>query len=46
VDVVLSRRPYSSRVRIDVDHCPQCGGIWLDADELAHIRRVAADPER
>ena len=42
-EVVMSRRPYSSRVRVDIDHCPQCGGIWLDTDELALIRAVATD---
>lgn len=46
LDAVLSRRPYSSRVRVEMDQCPQCGGIWLDADELAHIRRMLADAGR
>ena len=36
--VVMLRRPYSSRVAVEIDHCPECGGIWLDADELASIR--------
>ena len=35
----------SSRVRVELDQCPRCGGIWLDTDELASIRR-AAIPER
>ena len=42
LDTMLSRRPYSSSVRVEMDQCPQCGGIWLDADELAHIRRLRA----
>jgi len=31
-----------SRLRIggiDTDVCEQCGGVWLDTDELASIRR-------
>ena len=44
-DVVMARRPYSSRVRVELDQCPRCGGIWLDTDELALIRRGAI-PER
>lgn len=38
-DVVMRRRKYSAAVPVDIDECPQCGGIWLDADELAQIRR-------
>ena len=37
-DVVMLRRKYSASVPVDIDECPQCGGIWLDADELALIR--------
>ena len=37
-DVVMLRRKYSASVPIDIDQCPQCGGIWLDSDELARIR--------
>jgi Zn-finger nucleic acid-binding protein len=37
-DVVMLRRPYSSQVRVAIDQCPQCGGVWLDTDELAEIR--------
>ena len=37
-DVVMLRRPYAAHARIEIDECPQCGGVWLDADELASIR--------
>jgi Zn-finger nucleic acid-binding protein len=37
--VVMMRRPYSSAAPVLIDECPQCGGTWLDADELAQIRR-------
>ena len=37
-DVVMLRRKFSASVPVDIDECPQCGGIWLDSDELARIR--------
>jgi len=37
--VVMMRRPYSATVPVEVDECPDCGGIWLDAAELTAIRR-------
>ena len=40
IDVVMMRRYYSSRQQIAIDECPQCGGIWLDAEELAGIREL------
>lgn len=38
-DVVMLRRRFSLTVPIEIDECPQCGGIWLDTDELAQVRR-------
>ncbi len=26
-----------------IDRCPECGGIWLDQDELASLMRLAAE---
>lgn len=26
-----------------IDRCPECGGIWLDHDELEALLRLAAD---
>ena len=37
--VVMMRRAFSRSVPTQIDECPQCGGLWLDADELARIRR-------
>lgn len=37
-DVVMMRRFYSPKHQIEIDECPQCGGIWLDAEELSGIR--------
>ena len=38
-EVVMLRRKFSLAVPIEIDECPECGGIWLDSDELAQIRR-------
>lgn len=35
---IMMRRFYSPARAIEIDECPQCGGIWLDAGELAMIR--------
>ena len=37
--VVMMRRAFSRSVPTEIDECPECGGLWLDADELARIRR-------
>lgn len=39
-DVVMMRRYYSSKMQIEIDECPACGGIWLDAEELEGIRKL------
>ena len=36
---VLMRRAFSATTPVQIDECPECGGLWLDADELAAIRR-------
>ena len=37
-DVVMMRRFYSPKRGVEVDECPACGGIWMDAGELAAAR--------
>ena len=37
--VVMLRRAFSRTIPIQIDECPECGGLWLDAGELAQIRR-------
>jgi len=37
--VVMLRRAFSRSVPVQIDECPECGGFWLDTDELARIRR-------
>ena len=36
--IVMLRRRFSAGVPVQIDECPQCGGIWLDSDELTQIR--------
>jgi Zn-finger nucleic acid-binding protein len=36
--IKLHRHFFSAKRRIEVDECPNCGGYWLDAGELAQIR--------
>jgi len=35
----------SSKMQVEVDECPACGGLWLDPEELRHIRDQFADEE-
>jgi Zn-finger nucleic acid-binding protein len=35
----MLRRAFSRSVPVQIDECPECGGFWLDTDELARIRR-------
>jgi Zn-finger nucleic acid-binding protein len=44
--IKLKRHFFSAKRRVEVDHCPNCGGYWLDAGELEKIReekQAAAD---
>jgi Zn-finger nucleic acid-binding protein len=36
--IKLKRQFFNPKLRIEVDHCPHCGGYWLDAGELEKIR--------
>ena len=38
-DVTMLRRAFSRTIPIQIDECPECGGLWLDAGELMQIRR-------
>jgi uncharacterized protein len=42
-DMKLHRHFFSAKRRIEVDECPNCGGYWLDAGELAQIRAEKAE---
>lgn len=39
-DVVMMRHFFSVKQKVEVDECPKCAGIWLDAGELATIRQL------
>jgi Zn-finger nucleic acid-binding protein len=36
-DIKLKRHFFSAKKEVEVDQCPNCGGYWLDADELEKI---------
>ncbi|MBL0058845.1 MAG: zf-TFIIB domain-containing protein [Elusimicrobia bacterium] len=36
--IFMRRHFYSIKRRVEIDECPQCAGLWLDAGELAAIR--------
>lgn len=38
VTQAMRRRFHSPKCRVEIDECPQCGGIWLDPGELERIR--------
>ena len=40
--IKLKRQLFNPQVRVEVDHCPQCAGYWLDAGELEKIRAEKA----
>lgn len=42
----LHRHFFSAKRRVQVDQCPNCGGYWLDAGELADIRAEKAETAR
>ncbi len=39
-NMVMARHYYSPKREIEIDRCPNCGGVWLDAGELAKIREL------
>lgn len=44
-DVVMMRHFFSVKREVELDECPSCGGIWLDAGELAKIRSLYGSEE-
>ena len=37
-NIIMMRHFFSVKKQVLVDECPECGGTWLDAGELATIR--------
>lgn len=44
-DVVMMRHFFSIKREVELDECPGCGGMWLDAGELANIRGLYGSEE-
>lgn len=44
-DVVMMRHSFSVKRAVEIDECPECGGIWLDPGELAKIRELFPSEE-
>jgi Zn-finger nucleic acid-binding protein len=38
--IVMMRHFFSVKKEVEVDECPGCGGLWLDAGELGKIRNL------
>jgi Zn-finger nucleic acid-binding protein len=43
-EIKLKRRFFSPKRQVEIDECPNCGGYWLDAGELAKIRAEKSQP--
>ncbi len=44
-DIVMMQHFFSVKKEVEIDECPGCGGIWLDAGELAKIRSLFESEE-
>lgn len=45
-DVVMMRHFFSIKREVELDECPGCGGMWLDAGELGKIRSLYESEEQ
>jgi uncharacterized protein len=45
-EIAMMRHFFSARRKTMVDECPNCGGFWLDAGELAGVREETQDEKR
>ncbi len=43
--VTMIRHFFSVKREVEIDDCPQCGGVWLDAGELGRIRQMFQNDE-
>jgi Zn-finger nucleic acid-binding protein len=39
-DIVMMRHFFSVKKKVEIDECPGCAGIWLDAGELKQVRSL------
>jgi uncharacterized protein len=42
-DHVLERKIFSELVRVEVDQCSNCGGLWLDEGEFTRIYKASGN---
>ena len=42
-EAVMHRHFFTVKREVEVDECPACAGVWLDAGELGEIRRQFED---
>jgi uncharacterized protein len=40
---LLERKIFSELVRVEVDQCPSCGGLWLDEGEFTRIYKASGN---
>ena len=45
-DLVMMRHHFTIKGRVEVDECPGCAGVWLDACELAAVRSQFSTEEQ
>jgi len=45
VDAIMFRRFYSPLRKFEIDECRQCGGAWLDFNDLEGIRQLFSSNE-
>ena len=46
-NIAMQQHFFCTEKEVEVDECPNCGGVWLDAGELATIRsQFDSDEER
>ncbi len=38
--MILMRNFYSSKMEVEIDTCPNCGGVWLDPGDLNRMRTL------
>jgi len=42
-ELVLERKWFSDLKQVEIDQCPKCGGVWLDAGELEEVAGKEGD---
>jgi len=45
-EMVMMRHFFSVKKEVEIDECPNCAGIWLDAEELERLRGLFETEEQ